>query len=407
MSQAAVVLNSIRSGSLETPVKLARERAMEEVVEPYAMLFFDHLYSEYLTLQENIKDAVTRQLLEGIYQRRLDCILTWSNIYTFDLVLVDFRPPEDLIRKAYDARNRYRSVAGQKEFDEYLASKPPDLASIRIAPNEDPPQPEQIIERSVRADIKYLLDKIYMYYALLPMREKLRERLTAKARKMTYFFVGMVTLIILFNVGGLLLTSYGFLAKFANLSVMFGLTVATVALAGVLGGCVSMLQRIQSAPGEGDALFNLASLTNGWIGLSISPLYGAIFASLLFVLFSAGILKGTVFPEINTPGAKTETASVSSDPNRTPTSSVDQKGSKDVPDASPRAVDAGKSPQGHSVSGTVLEIKDFLRETGPTNGVSYGLLIIWSFIAGFAERLVPDTLIRMVAKNQAIQGTNN
>ena len=406
MSQAAVVLNSIRSGSRETPVKLTAEKAMEEVVEPYAMLFFDHLYSEYLTLQENIKDSGTRQLLEGIYQRRLDCILTWSNIYTFDLVLVDFRSPEDLIRKAYEARNRYRSVAGQKEFDEYQASKPPDLAAIRIAPNEDPPQPEQIIERSLRADIKYLLDKIYMYYALLPMREKLREKLTGKARKLTYFFVCVVTLIILFNVGGLVLTSYGFLAKFANLSVMFGLTVATVALAGVLGGCVSMLQRIQSAPGEGDALFNLASLTNGWIGLSISPLYGAIFACLLFVLFSAGILKGTVFPEINTPGAKSGTAVVSSETNRSPASAGDQKGSKEA-DASPGVAETVKSAQGNSVPGTVLEIKDFLRETGPTNGVSYGLLIIWSFIAGFAERLVPDTLIRMVAKNEAIQGTSN
>jgi hypothetical protein len=52
----------------------------------------------------------------------------------------------------------------------------------------------------------------------------------------------------------------------------------------------------------------------------------------------------------------------------------------------------------------VLEIKDFLKHTGPADGTSYALLIVWSFIAGFAERLVPDTLNRLVTKNESIQG---
>jgi hypothetical protein len=53
----------------------------------------------------------------------------------------------------------------------------------------------------------------------------------------------------------------------------------------------------------------------------------------------------------------------------------------------------------------ILQAKDFLKETGPKDGISFALLMIWSFIAGFAERLVPDTLNRLVAKTEAIQGT--
>jgi hypothetical protein len=383
--------------------KAVPQEAMDKAVPPYAMIFFDHLYSEYLTLKSRFQEPGTIALMAEIYERRLNDELTWSNIYTFDLTLVDERPPENLIRKAYDARNRYRSVAGQKEFDEYQASKPPDLTAIRIAPDDVPPQPEVIIELALRADIKYVLGKIYLYYALLPLREGLREQLTQRARKMTYFFVGIVALLILFNVGGFILLTR-FNTSFADFTVVFGLTVATVALAGVIGGCVSMLQRIQSAPSEGDALFNLASLTNGWVGLSLSPLYGAIFASLLFVLFAAGILKGTIFPQINTPGS---TAKVLVAPKETagPTSTnAGAAGNQNAP-AAETAPQTTPTPTKVAES-EIVSISDFLRKTGPADGIAYALLIIWSFIAGFAERLVPDTLNRMVAKNEKIQGTN-
>jgi hypothetical protein len=139
-------------------------------------------------------------------------------------------------------------------------------------------------------------------------------------------------------------------------------------------------------------LFNLAALTNGWRGLSLSPLYGAIFASLLFVLFAAGILQGSAFPKIETVGsdrnqAVTTTTETAANPSASPSASPTPA---PVPSAPPKA--------------RVLQVKEFLRETGPRDGVSFALLMIWSFIAGFAERLVPDTLNRLVAKTEAIQG---
>lgn len=410
------------AGILSQPVA---EDCFQSLVPDYALLFFDHLYSEYLTLRSGIEDQQLLDLLDAIYEKRLKCQLSWSNIYTFDLALIDERPLENLVRKAYDARAKYRSIAGQKEFDEYTASKPPDLTSILIAPNTqpsepaepaefaspplalEPPEPEpnqpppsgEIIQRVLRADIRYLLSKFYLYYAMLPMREHYREELTTRAVRMTKWILALIVALIVVNFGGILVLET--FSRYGDLTGAFGLTVGSVAFAGIVGGCVSMLQRIQSAPSEGDALFNLASLTVGWRGLSLSPLYGGIFASLLFILFAAGILQGSIFPKIAT-ATNNETAAISPAAPFAATAAP-------APTASPTSL-GGAVPTPTPLTDTqkigILQIKDFLKETGPKDGVSFALLIIWSFIAGFAERLVPDTLNRLVAKNAAIQGTN-
>jgi hypothetical protein len=415
-------------------------QALNKPVPPYARLYFDHLYSEYITLKPSIKNESILSLLEGINEKRQQRDLTWSDIYTFDLALVDVRPPESLVRKAYDSRLRYRSVAGQKEYDEYVASKPLDLGTIQIDPDAQPPKPNVLIERELRADIKYLLSKFYLYYALLPVREAVRDNLTKKAVVLTAGVVVLIGLAIALNLGG----SWVFPVVDQYSAVV--VTVLTVTLSGVVGGCVSMLQRIQSAPSEGDALFNLAALTNGWRGILLSPLYGGIFASLLFVLFAGGILSGAVFPTIVTPqkgrqvaaatptpspAKPTPTTSLASlappspspvstltateTPNSQPTdSSIPattpaaqsqvQKSGTPVSSPSPSPVPTSSPSPSPVPTSSVLQIKDFLRDTGPASGVSYSLLIIWSFLAGFAERLVPDTLNRLVQKNIDTQG---
>jgi hypothetical protein len=423
-------LSTDAQGAVGTPISQPQSHeGFQSPAPDYANLFFDHLYSEYLTLRSKIKDPQLIDLLNSIHEKRIHSQLTWSDIYTFDLALIEERPLENLIRKAYDARAKYRSIAGQKEFDEYVASKPPDLTSILISPhppeseadesNHSEPRDEtpielppssDIVQRVLRADIRYLLSKFYLYYAMLPMREKKREELTSRAVKMTKWILFLIVILILISFGGVVVlraTIWG------DLTGAFGLTVGSVAFAGIVGGCVSMLQRIQSAPTEGDALFNLASLNNGWRGLSLSPLYGGIFASLLFVLFAAGVLEGSVFPKINTPGkiiavttvAEAETAQAN-EVAAVPASSSGESGSaQPAPNQAAISPTPTPTPLTETEKTGILQIKDFLKETGPTDGVSFALLIIWSFIAGFAERLVPDTLNRLVAKNEAIQGT--
>jgi hypothetical protein len=232
---------------------------------------------------------------------------------------------------------------------------------------------------------------------MLPMREHYREELTTKAVRMTKWILALIVVLIVLSFGGVLLLGR-FSQNLKDLTGAFGLTVGSVAFAGIVGGCVSMLQRIQSAPSEGDALFNLASLTVGWRGLSLSPLYGGIFASLLFILFAAGVLQGSIFPKIETATNTEIVPTVQRPPVIQPEASASPTpGTPATPTPTPLT---------ETQKTGILQIKDFLKETGPKDGVQFALLIIWSFIAGFAERLVPDTLNRLVAKNQAIQGTN-
>jgi hypothetical protein len=49
--------------------------------------------------------------------------------------------------------------------------------------------------------------------------------------------------------------------------------------------------------------------------------------------------------------------------------------------------------------GTALS--DLLQQGRPGSRRDYAKLIIWSFIAGFAERYIPDTLSRFISRKEA------
>lgn len=452
---------------------------------PYGLLYFDQLYSEYMTLRSTV-DPNSQQSMDAIHQRRTDdqTPLTWGDIYLFDLELLKWLPPEALLSKAYDMRSRYRHVAGEKEYELYIASKPPDLSNIAPAKrstdkimtdqptaevaeqstaNLNPPpetnpdvtvtnqatvaknvtapieqtvgnlSPE--IELALRDDIKYLLKVFYIDYSLMSVREGVREQLMRKGTRWTLCALAAIAVFITLNDFG---------SKASHDSKFYiatrGLTVGVVVAAGCVGGLMSMLQRILNAPSEGDALYNLASLTNGWRSIFLAPLTGAVFSVLLFVLFAAGVLKGTVFPDIYTPSGRFGSISQIRQPEASPTPSpapsvkptpVQSPPEPGAPAASSTSNDATpaklintprvtpspenvKSPvatptasaspspspsQLSSDSRNAVAFSDFMQQTGPTSGINYALLIVWSFIAGFAERLVPDALSKLVAKS--------
>jgi hypothetical protein len=91
-----------------------------------------------------------------------------------------------------------------------------------------------------------------------------------------------------------------------------------------------------------DPILTIFELQSGQFSLYLAPLTGAMFALVIFLTFLGQLVSGTVFPEI--------------------------KG-------------------------------DLTAALHPYSA-NYGKLLVWSFIVGFAERFVPDTLNSLMARGQ-------
>lgn len=389
----------------------------------------------------DIPRAITgeaKRLVESLTARRNDGTLGWNDLYLFEMLLADVRPVGTLRSKVLSLRRDYRNVAGQVEYDEYLASKPKNL--LDPPDPRDPPDAGANYETLLRDDLKDLLGRLFKRYAILPVREARLKRLTVSASILCFLFL-VVLLIIIILIGappgaGLRLPS---------------IALFVVLVSGAMGGFVSALQRIQSSPTEGDSIYNLSMLYHGSYAVFVAPLTGAIFAILLYMMFTGKILEGRFFPDVYTPSAATMEAASAPTPSPTPTPQTDANlapaaaaptrtpapartprptpqpdananlnanvnaninansnasadnenagGVNTNSNAAARAP-AEPTPTPRPVPKASLGVRSFLYESGPAGGQDYALLVIWSFIAGFAERFVPDSLNRLIAGRQ-------
>jgi len=121
---------------------------------------------------------------------------------------------------------------------------------------------------------------------------------------------------------------------------------------GVIGGFVSVQQRLKKLSDE-----DLTHLHSSWVHMVIPPFFGGIFALLFYVLVLSGIVEGALFPTFVVPEF------------------ADQPTSDDI--------------------------KRFLLETYPASGQDFARLTVWSFLAGFSERLVPNILKRTAGEGSS------
>jgi hypothetical protein len=115
---------------------------------------------------------------------------------------------------------------------------------------------------------------------------------------------------------------------------------------GLLGGFVSIQQRLKKFGDE-----ELDLLSQSWFQILLIPIYGGIFAGLLYIGFLSNIIEGPLFPKFVGP------------PFSQPIPSTD-------------------------------DVRAFLAQTYPATGADLAKLLFWSFVAGFSERFVPQIIER-------------
>lgn len=259
---------------------------------------------------------------------------TWADIVTLENAILNATADTDLRSTAIRWRERYRDIVGDARYAYYAQSAPPD--------------PKTASAEELRADIRSLADRIHYLLATVTAREKMRNRLT--------LFLGVVMVLAALVVLGPALSFQNMLMPAVNSACAYDTyciklsAFELVALAGLFGGFVSVQQRLQSAT-DVDPFFKRLELSAGWGSIVlIAPLMGMVFALVLFEIFISGAVSGNLFPKF-----------IPLDPNKVDISSF----------------------QSFSVGST------------PGSPSDWAKLAVWGFIAGFAERLVPDVLSRL------------
>ena len=96
----------------------------------YGVLYLDHLRGEFALARARISDKQDVDRLAEIEQRRVagaGDVLTWNDVHVFGLLLLKYLNTDELRVRIQTLRPLFRSIAGQKDYDSYLTSKPPEF----------------------------------------------------------------------------------------------------------------------------------------------------------------------------------------------------------------------------------------------------------------------------------------
>jgi hypothetical protein len=343
----------------------------QQPLDGHGLSYRAELIAEYRTLASKADNPRAEEFIQELLKKTQ---MTWDDLMGLELAVVKVLPLEKLRRKAWSIREEYREIAGEAEWTAYQSSAP---------------ELKTPVEADLRADTEQLMIELQWLYTTLPLQEKFRSKVLSDILKMFVLLLAVAVL----------------------LMALYQMTYFTAAfMAGAAGAFFSAFQRLQKTPLGGNEEVNLAKTRNLTVSAQLAPLIGGIAAVVLSLLFMAGLVTGTMFPNIagefssSKPKPSTVTSNatnqvlVAADTNvltvKTNTATSTNIAAKGPVDAKPKESPIkGQEQQTHCPMLSDLMIC-------VAGGRDLALWLVWAFIAGFAERLVPDILNRLTDKSQ-------
>lgn len=325
-------------------------------------------------------------------------------VFAIEIQLSRLMPDDIRQRRYWEYRARFQRVASPKELASYLASNPPPPAETG-----DSATPARAV---CEADNVVLLTHIHRNYLLTVLREQAERDLKWWIQRALLKGMGFYGSLLALLIGAHLYQ------LIPSPVLYFAIGITLLYLVGRLGAATSIIQRLQKAVREPtrDPFFEITALCTGRRGISIAMMEGGIFALLLYVLFSAGLgqnlgMSGGIFPKVEA-YSPADRSSNGAEAQASESATAEKLGKKDRALSARGAASTAQAPrEGRPAARThhdecdtasVICMPSFISEIGKHLGFQnypdFFKMLLLAFLAGFAERLVPDAIDRLIQR---------
>lgn len=303
---------------------------------PEIRAHFNQMVAEYEALSSDRIDPKSQAEIDSLLRKSRDH-MTWDDVYRFELLMLHLTPVAKLRRRAWLIRSRYRAIAGDEVFKRYMDSQPPENQPPNahrtpgaLSRLASPDGLRECEAELLRADLEVVLEDTHWLYRLRSSWETQRNWLSRTFLKLyaAFMLLLVVTVAVMMNDPG------------ADQKPHPLITLLAVPFAGALGGFLSLMHRVHKLNDDPDRPVPLLQMEYGRGALLAQAMItGAVSGTALFLLFASGFVSEEIFPR-------------------------------------------------YPSEGGILDLLGRL----PTDGREFSKTLVWAFIAGFAERLVPDFL---------------